>query len=53
MLVAAVIIQDDVDQLAGRDFALQAVEEAQELLASVITPPVGMDVFVLQSVPAP
>jgi hypothetical protein len=32
MLVASAIIEDDMDQLHGRDVALEAVEKAQELL---------------------
>src|SRR5512132_2999318 len=35
MLVAAVVVEHDMDQLAGRDGALEAVEEAQELLVAV------------------
>ena len=35
MLVAAVIVEDDMNQLAGRDVALEAVEKAQKLLVPV------------------
>jgi hypothetical protein len=33
--VAAVIVEDDVDELAGRDLCLYRVEEANELLMPV------------------
>src|SRR5262245_20398213 len=32
VLVAGVVVEDHVDQLAGTDLALETVEEAQELL---------------------
>ena len=35
MFVAAVIVKDDVDDLAGRDLGLDGVEEADELLVPV------------------
>ena len=35
MLVGAVIVEDDVDDLAGRDVALDHVQEAKELLVSM------------------
>ena len=35
MLVAAVVVEDDVDHLAGRHRGLDGVEEAQELLVAV------------------
>ena len=35
MLVAAVIVEDDVDDLASRDLAFDRIEEADELLMSV------------------
>ena len=35
MLVAAVVVEDHVDHLAGRDRALDGVENAQELLMPV------------------
>ena len=35
MLVAAVIVEDDMNQLPGRDVALEAVEKAQKLLVPV------------------
>src|SRR5271155_5714046 len=35
VLVAAVIVEDDVDELAGRDLCLDRVEEANELLMPV------------------
>ena len=35
MLVAAVVVEDRVDQLAGRHGALDGVQEAQELLVPV------------------
>ena len=33
--MAGVIVEDDVDDLAGRDLALDRVEKADELLVSV------------------
>ena len=35
MLVGGVVVEDDVDQLAGRDLGLDGVEEADELLMAV------------------
>jgi hypothetical protein len=35
MLVAAVIAEDDVDDLVGRDLGLDRIEEADELLMAV------------------
>jgi hypothetical protein len=35
VLVAAVIIEDHMDQRAGRDVALEAVEKAQKFLVPV------------------
>ena len=35
VLVAAVVVEHDMDQLAGRDVALETVEEANELLVPV------------------
>jgi hypothetical protein len=35
VLVAAVIVEDDMDELAGRDLGLERIEEANELLMRV------------------
>jgi hypothetical protein len=36
MLVAAVVVEDHVDHLAGRDRVLDRIEEAQELLVPAL-----------------
>jgi len=36
MLVGGIVVEDDVDHLAGRDLALNGVEKADELLVTVL-----------------